>query len=175
MITINKNHIKLTFLVISIIFSVHSQDQEYPKSFNLENSDKTPNIILMIGDGMGLSQISAGMYSNKNTSAFEEMEYIGLSKTHSYNQLVTDSAASGTAMACGEKTYNGVVGINPKNKKRKHFCVEQTDTSHSENCSLLGNTVKRGQLFTKPKVSSTLNGGCSEASPLKFNASLEYV
>jgi hypothetical protein len=69
-----------------------------------------------------------------------------------------------------EKIY-----FNPKNKKRKHFCVEQADTSHSENCSLLGNTVKRGQLFTKPKASSTLNGGCSEASPLKFNASLEYV
>ena len=117
MLKIYKNHIKIIFLLTSVIFTVHSQDQEYPKSFNLENTDKAPNIILMIGDGMGLSQISAGMYSNKNTSAFEEMQYIGLSKTHSYNQLVTDSAASGTAMACGEKTYNGVVGINPKNKK----------------------------------------------------------
>ena len=28
--------------------------------------DKAPNIILMIGDGMGLTQISSGMYANKN-------------------------------------------------------------------------------------------------------------
>jgi len=109
------------FIFIIIIFvaglKIHSQDQEYPKSFTLENYKRPPNIILMIGDGMGLSQISAGMYSNKNSSALEEMEYIGLSKTHSYSQLVTDSAASGTAMACGLKTYNGVVGVGPKNQQ----------------------------------------------------------
>ena len=117
MIKNKKKRTLFILLTILFIFNIYSQDQGYPKSFTLENPNKNLNIILMIGDGMGLSQISAGMYSNKNTSALEEMEYIGLSKTHSYNQLVTDSAASGTAMACGEKTYNGVVGINPKNKQ----------------------------------------------------------
>ncbi|MFQ3340844.1 MAG: alkaline phosphatase [Flavobacteriaceae bacterium] len=77
--------------------------------------EKNPNIILMIGDGMGLTQISSGMYANDNSTALEDFEYIGLSKTHSYDQLITDSAASGTAMASGVKTYNGVVGINSKN------------------------------------------------------------
>jgi len=76
----------------------------------------SPNIILMIGDGMGLSQITAGMYSIGNTTALEEFETIGLAKTHAYEQFVTDSAASGTAIACGEKTYNGVLGIDPKNQ-----------------------------------------------------------
>ena len=79
-------------------------------------TDTPPNIIFLIGDGMGLTQITSGMYSNNNTTALEAFEYIGLSKTHAYKNLVTDSAASGTAMACGEKTYNGVVGINPKNE-----------------------------------------------------------
>ena len=66
---------------------------------------------------MGLSQISAGMYVNNNKTVLEDFSDIGLSKTHAINSLVTDSAASGTAMACGEKTYNGVLGINSKNKK----------------------------------------------------------
>ena len=117
MIKHNKKKIIFILLAIAAKSNIYSQEQEYPKSFTLESSNKNPNIILMIGDGMGLSQISAGMYSNKNSTALEDMQYIGLSKTHSYNQLVTDSAASGTAMACGEKTYNGVVGIDPKNKQ----------------------------------------------------------
>ena len=82
-------------------------------------SQDSPNIILLIGDGMGLTQISAGMYSNGNSTALEGFEYIGLSKTSSSNSLVTDSAASGTAMATGVKTLNGVLGISSKNIKQK--------------------------------------------------------
>ena len=44
------------------------------------SQEKTPNIILMIGDGMGLTQISAGMYANNNSTALEGFEYIGLQK-----------------------------------------------------------------------------------------------
>ena len=79
--------------------------------------DPPLNVIFLIGDGMGLSQISAGMYANNNQTILEDFPVIGLSKTHAVKSLVTDSAASGTAMACGEKTYNGVIGISSKNKK----------------------------------------------------------
>ena len=82
-----------------------------------QQTDSPLNIILMIGDGMGLSQISAGMYANNNQTVLEDFPVIGLSKTHSKNNLVTDSAAGGTAMACGEKIYNYVLGINSKNEK----------------------------------------------------------
>ena len=75
------------------------------------------NVIFLIGDGMGLSQISAGMYANNNQTVLEDFPVIGLSKTHAVKSLVTDSAASGTAMACGEKTYNGVIGISSRNQK----------------------------------------------------------
>ena len=54
------------------------------------------------------------MYANNNSTALEGFEYVGLSKTHALDKLVTDSAASGTAMACGVKTYNGVIGIAGK-------------------------------------------------------------
>ena len=89
---------------------------------------KSPNIILLIGDGMGLSQISAGMYSNNNNTALEYFEYIGLSKTAAFNKLVTDSAASGTAMASGVKTLNGVIGIDSNNIHQKtilELCQEK--------------------------------------------------
>ena len=61
---------------------------------------------------MGLSAISSGMYSNNNYTSLERSEYIGLLKTHSLDNLVTDSAASGTAMSSGVKTYNRTVGLD---------------------------------------------------------------
>lgn len=70
------------------------------------------NIILLIGDGMGLSQITAGTYRMGNKSALENFKVIGLQKTHAANKLITDSAASATAMATGIKTYNGAIGVD---------------------------------------------------------------
>lgn len=70
------------------------------------------NIILMIGDGLGLTQISAGIYDNDNFLNIERFPIVGLMKTHSSDNLVTDSAASGTAMATGVKTYNNGVGVD---------------------------------------------------------------
>lgn len=70
------------------------------------------NIILMIGDGMGLSQISAAMYANRNSTILEKFPVVGFHKSHSANDLVTDSAAGATAFSCGCKTYNGAIGLN---------------------------------------------------------------
>ena len=82
----------------------------------------------MIGDGIGLSQISSGMYANDNSTALEQFDYIGLSKTASFDKLITDSAASGTAMATGIKTNNKVLGISPDNINQKsilEICKEK--------------------------------------------------
>ncbi|MCB9282459.1 MAG: alkaline phosphatase [Lewinellaceae bacterium] len=70
------------------------------------------NVILLIGDGMGLSQISAALYSNNNHLHIEQFSLIGLQKNFASDNLITDSAASATAMACGVKTYNGAIGVN---------------------------------------------------------------
>ncbi len=81
----------------------------------VEKNDQNPqpkNIILMIGDGMGITQISAGMYMNGNKLNLEEFPVIGLHKTYSGNSLVTDSAAGATAFSCGVKTYNGAIGVD---------------------------------------------------------------
>jgi len=75
--------------------------------------EKPKNIILMIGDGMGLTQITAGMYINGNKLNLEKFQIIGLHKSYSSSDLVTDSAAGATAFASGVKTYNGAIGVNP--------------------------------------------------------------
>ncbi len=76
------------------------------------------NVILMIGDGMGVSQVYAGMTANKGLN-LEKSEYVGLSKTYSASSYITDSAAGGTALATGTKTNNGVIGMDPDGNKVK--------------------------------------------------------
>ena len=74
--------------------------------------EKPANIILLIGDGMGLSEVSTGFYYGQRPSVFNRFREIGLQQTSSATHKVTDSAASGTALACGQKTYNGAIGMN---------------------------------------------------------------
>lgn len=72
---------------------------------------KPKNVILMIGDGMGVTQISAGLYSNGNKLNLERFPVIGLHKSYSGDNLVTDSAAGATAFSAGVKTYNGAIAV----------------------------------------------------------------
>ncbi len=87
--------------------------------FAQNSTSSVRNIILMIGDGMGLSQISGGMYANRNRLQLERCKYIGLAKTHSANKLITDSAAGATAIACGQKTNNGILAMDTKGNELK--------------------------------------------------------
>jgi len=82
-------------------------------SNDLRPQKKAKNVILLIGDGMGLTQISAGLYMNNNRLELERMPIVGLHKPYASNSLVTDSAAGATAFACGVKTYNGAIGVDP--------------------------------------------------------------
>jgi len=77
--------------------------------------DENPNIknvILMIGDGMGLTQLYAGMTTNRGSLYLENCKHIGLSKTYSSSSYITDSAAGATAFSTGQKTYNGAIGVD---------------------------------------------------------------
>ena len=72
------------------------------------------NVILLIGDGMGLYHPYAAYTVNKgNLSIYEKAQFVGLSKTSSADNYTTDSAAGGTAIACGVKTNNGMLGQLP--------------------------------------------------------------
>jgi alkaline phosphatase len=75
---------------------------------------KPKNVIFLIGDGMGLPQITGAMYMNNNKTVFERFKNIGFHKSHSSDNLVTDSAAGATSFASGVKTYNGAIGVNSR-------------------------------------------------------------
>lgn len=81
----------------------------YPQKFKAK---KPKNIILMIGDGMGVSQVFAGITANGGSLFLDNFKHIGFSKTQSADNFTTDSAAGGTALSAGEKTYNGAIGVD---------------------------------------------------------------
>ncbi len=74
-------------------------------------SEKPKNIILLIGDGMGLPQVALMQGHSSDPFYLDSFPVIGLQKTHSATHHVTDSGASATAMATGHKTYNNAIGV----------------------------------------------------------------
>jgi alkaline phosphatase len=79
--------------------------------------ERAKNVIIFIGDGMGTSQRDLIRYATVGTEgqlAMDSMPYAGRSETSPLDPeaFVTDSAAGGTAIATGVKTFNGAVGID---------------------------------------------------------------
>jgi alkaline phosphatase len=73
-------------------------------------------VVLVIGDGMGPSQITFArdlLLAPGERFAFESLPVTGLMTTWSTTNAVTDSAAAATAMAAGVKTYNEGTGVDP--------------------------------------------------------------
>ncbi|NRB63572.1 MAG: alkaline phosphatase [Saprospiraceae bacterium] len=101
-----------SLLLALILGSCITPDVSPSPSHNLQPNRKAKNIILLIGDGMGLTQITAGLYSYNNQLELERFPVIGLHKSYSSDNLVTDSAAGATAFACGIKTYNGAIAVD---------------------------------------------------------------
>lgn len=70
------------------------------------------NIILMIGDGMGTTQLTAGYTANGGNLYMSNMPFSGFVTTQSADDYITDSAAAGTAISTGERTYNGAISVD---------------------------------------------------------------
>ena len=87
---------KKSILVILILSVLNSCD----------NQSESPNIIMMIGDGMGISQVSTSMYSNDNYTPLERSEYIGLSKTHAINDLIGIKMWKKAMNPCSNRSAN---------------------------------------------------------------------
>jgi len=89
-----------------------------PSDATLENvaGDDVRNVIVCIGDGMGFNHVALSRHygAGDDKKLYMELAPIqGKMTTYSANSDVTDSAASGTAIACGIKTNNGMIGMAP--------------------------------------------------------------
>lgn len=114
----------LLFLLPLVLIACQSSEQIYtyqgtvPYTPVVNNLPAMPvgqrpkNVILMIGDGMGLSHVGAAWVANHGALNLLACPYVGLSRTCSANRLITDSGAGGTALAIGQKTRNAYVGCD---------------------------------------------------------------
>lgn len=85
----------------------------YRPTFESDATDAlVKNIILMIGDGNGLAQISATALANKGALSLTQLKSIGFLKTQSSDDFTTDSAAAGTSLATGLKVSNRAIGTD---------------------------------------------------------------
>lgn len=132
--------LKKSLAIASVLSSLVSgqvlsgQDEETPEQWYSEgraeisnalelrqNTRKAKNIILFVGDGMGVSTVTAtrilegqlrGESGEENILSFEELPYVSLSKVYNTNQQTPDSAGTMTAMMTGVKTKAGIIGLN---------------------------------------------------------------
>lgn len=85
--------------------------------------DRARNVIIFIGDGMGVSTITAarifagqraGVDGESHVTAMDRLEHTALVRTYSHDAQVSDSAPTATAILAGVKTRNGVIGVGPE-------------------------------------------------------------
>ena len=101
-----------TLLALSLVFLLVC-----PAFADAEKTFK--NVILMIGDGMGENHLLLAREHGVDLFMDENCDAHGFSRTRSYSDLVTDSAAGGTALACGIRTINYAVGVYPFDRTSK--------------------------------------------------------
>lgn len=120
-------------------------------------------VFLFIGDGMSIPQrMTAEELARINTGkglAINSMPHQALTTTRSANSFITDSAASGTAIACGSKTNNGMIGMDPKGERLKSVAEVARDSgrkvgiltsvtlNHATPAAFYGHNRSRGNYY----------------------------
>ncbi len=93
-----------------------------PAQVSAETARRAKNVIVFVGDGMGTSHRDLIRYANVGAVKqlhMDSMPIAGRSQTfpHDPKAAITDSAAGGTAIATGVKTYNGAIGVDAQGKR----------------------------------------------------------
>ena len=121
-------------LLSSLVANIASAQSESPEQWYAQGQQvvesagmlqsinrQAKNVILFVGDGMGVSTVTAarilegqlrGKPGEENVLSFEALPYVALSKTYNTNQQTPDSAGTMTAMMTGAKTKAGVISVN---------------------------------------------------------------
>jgi alkaline phosphatase len=166
----------LLFLPILFFVLLGCNSSKFANGHTINKKPK--NVILMIGDGMGLSQITGGMYMNNNKLNLEQFPIVGLHKNYPADKdLITDSAAGATAFSCGCKTYNAAIGMNKDTVPCKTILeyaegrgmptglVATCTIEHATPASFIAHSKKRDEFeniatyFLKTEVDLFIGGG----------------
>jgi alkaline phosphatase len=110
-----KIRIMMVFILIFGFGCAH-QKSDLAKSDDSGGQGRPKNVIMMIGDGMGIGQIEIArlMEKGKEGNLFiQSLPHVALVQTWAANHFVPDSASAGTALAAGIKTDNKMVGMTP--------------------------------------------------------------
>lgn len=160
------------FIILIFIIQAISCDSE-------KREINAKNVILMIGDGMGVSQVYSGLTANHGDLNLIRMKNIGFHMTYSYDNYTTDSAAGGTAIATGIKTRNGMIGMNPDSLEVKSILeiaenhglytglVSTSAITHATPASFIAHEVNRNMYeaiasdFLDTEIDVIIGGGKS--------------
>jgi alkaline phosphatase len=138
-----------TFLILAFVFL-------FPL---IAWSGQAKYIFLFIGDGMGISQRSAAQEYAGRDLLMNTFPAQGVTATHSADRFITGSAAAGTAIACGQKTNTGYVGMDPeqqdvmsvaelaKEQGKKVGIISSVSIDHATAASFYAHVHFRGQYY----------------------------
>lgn len=157
-------------------------------SVSANGAKKPKNIILLIGDGMGVAHLTYGYIVSDGLNA-ERMPVGGLVRTFPYDGMLTDSAASGTAMATGYKTRNEMISISPEGDTLRTIyeyaeesgmstgLVATSSITHATPAVFVSHVLKRGmqaeiaKQMTKSGVDVMIGGGWAYFVPSNIQGS----
>jgi alkaline phosphatase len=108
-------------MACSTVVKVESRESALQSNIESSSALAARNVILFIGDGMGVSTVTAirildgqekGMQGEENVLPFERFPHLALSKTYELDQQVGASAGTATAMLTGQKTKSGLISVS---------------------------------------------------------------
>jgi alkaline phosphatase len=164
-------------LLIIIIIEIILVSCSSTKNFTNKNNSEIKNVILMIGDGMGLPDVYAAMTVSDKPLNIERCNIIGLQKTFSADNYITDSGAAGTALATGSKTKNGAIGMDSQGNRLKSILeiaeehglatglISTSSITHATPASFIAHQSSRGSYediamdFLKTDIDVFIGGG----------------
>jgi alkaline phosphatase len=178
----------LLFPVLILLVSCAGKSGNALDSAKTAFAGKPKNIILFIGDGMGPTQVALAAaqkfgqerdaQGNPSKLSFETFPAFGYLTTFSANSFVTDSAAAGTALACGQKTENGAIGVLPDNTPIRNVAdiakdrgkavgvMSSVGLNHATPAAFYAHVKERGgydlildQFFEQAKIDVLIGGG----------------
>jgi alkaline phosphatase len=133
------------------------------------------NVILFVGDGMGISTVTAarilegqnrGDSGEENRLSFEDLPNVAFSKTYNVDAQVSDSASTMTAMVSGLKTVTGVLGVDETIRRGDHTSVAAARVS-----TILEEAEDRGLatgVVSTATVTHATPAGCYSHTPFRF-------